>query len=304
MFEIFFFWLGILGIVHSLNTIVRFIRGYTGKKPDIKKKYNTNWVLITGASSGTGKHLALKLAKDGLNIVGTGRDTTRLNSVAQQCRSLGVQFETVIADFAKPESVNTVVKAMEDKDIGVYFLCAGYGMVDDFFNFTEKQLIDFIESMVISQTILYKYIIEKSKKRKSETLVYGIASLAAEAIFGTGQMYCTVKSYMSSMFRHLELEMRNEAPNIHFQAIHPGPFAGSMFFNKVPQFVQNFIEKTQKFLLKDEDIADMMLYTMGNGIQVDVSSASLFSLFGYWLITKVGQNLVNRFFVWAKMHMK
>lgn len=36
---------------------------------NLKKKYNAQWALVTGGSSGIGKALSLRLARDGLNLV-------------------------------------------------------------------------------------------------------------------------------------------------------------------------------------------------------------------------------------------
>jgi short-subunit dehydrogenase len=46
-------------------------------------------VLITGASSGIGKALALHYAREGSNLALIGRDTARMQSVADECRALG-----------------------------------------------------------------------------------------------------------------------------------------------------------------------------------------------------------------------
>lgn len=65
-------------------------------------------ILITGASSGIGEALALRCAAPGRTLALTGRDETRLASVAERCRTLGatvlprplqVEDRTAMADF-------------------------------------------------------------------------------------------------------------------------------------------------------------------------------------------------------------
>jgi len=36
---------------------------------NLKKKYNAEWAVVTGSSSGIGKSLAIKLAQQGVNVV-------------------------------------------------------------------------------------------------------------------------------------------------------------------------------------------------------------------------------------------
>ncbi len=55
-------------------------------------------VLITGASSGIGRALALRYAQDGARLTLLGRDAARLEAVAQACRARGAAAETFIAD--------------------------------------------------------------------------------------------------------------------------------------------------------------------------------------------------------------
>ncbi len=55
-------------------------------------------VVITGASSGIGKALALRYARDGAVLGLLGRSSTRLYEVAGQCRQLGAAVQTATLD--------------------------------------------------------------------------------------------------------------------------------------------------------------------------------------------------------------
>jgi short-subunit dehydrogenase len=54
----------------------------------------TKVVVITGASSGIGKELALRYAREHAVLGLIGRDPARLEAVAEQCRSLGADVQT------------------------------------------------------------------------------------------------------------------------------------------------------------------------------------------------------------------
>lgn len=60
-------------------------------------------ILITGASSGIGRELAILLARKGANLVLTGRDPERLSEVAS-----AVSGNAIVADLASAESIKAL----------------------------------------------------------------------------------------------------------------------------------------------------------------------------------------------------
>ncbi len=67
-------------------------------------------ILITGASSGIGRALALAYAQDGADLVLLGRDAGRLDAAASACRAAGaVNVETHVADVRDREAMARVV---------------------------------------------------------------------------------------------------------------------------------------------------------------------------------------------------
>ena len=55
-------------------------------------------ILITGASSGIGKALALEYAEKGVTLALTGRNAERLNDVADACRARGADVHQAVLD--------------------------------------------------------------------------------------------------------------------------------------------------------------------------------------------------------------
>ncbi|GAQ18765.1 short-chain dehydrogenase [Oceanobacillus picturae] len=68
-------------------------------------------VLITGSTSGMGKHMAAKFAAEGLNVVITGRDNDKLKAVKQELlEQVGGSIHAIQLDVRDPDSVKRVVE--------------------------------------------------------------------------------------------------------------------------------------------------------------------------------------------------
>ena len=72
-------------------------RGY-----DLKRRYAKagDWAIITGASDGIGKAIALELAGRGFNVVLIARTKAKLDEVASAAVAKGVQALPLIFDFS------------------------------------------------------------------------------------------------------------------------------------------------------------------------------------------------------------
>ena len=60
---------------------------------------HTRLALVTGSSRGIGKAIALDFAKNGLDILVTGRNETRLQTVKREIEDNGVKGHMVSADL-------------------------------------------------------------------------------------------------------------------------------------------------------------------------------------------------------------
>ena len=65
--------------------------------------------LVTGASRGIGRAIALELAREGCHIAVTARDGAALAEVASSARGLGVKAAAIPLDLGKQENVAALV---------------------------------------------------------------------------------------------------------------------------------------------------------------------------------------------------
>ncbi len=97
--------------------------------PNLKKKYQAEWALVTGAGSGIGKSLAFKLASQDLNVVLVSLDDDVLKQTTQELQKAypKLQFRAVGCSFAPGVDYLTIVQnATKDIQIPIIFNNAGY----------------------------------------------------------------------------------------------------------------------------------------------------------------------------------
>ncbi len=76
---------------------------------------NPKSILITGGSSGIGEALALEYSAPGIHLALTGRDTARLDAVAEACRAKGAEVVTGSVDVRDAAAMRQWIEAEDDK---------------------------------------------------------------------------------------------------------------------------------------------------------------------------------------------
>ncbi len=87
--------------------------------------------LVTGASRGIGRAIALKLAACGARVVGVARTLEALEATREAVVAAGGEFEGFAADVSRAEDVKRVVEAVEEKHQKIQILVNNAGITKD-----------------------------------------------------------------------------------------------------------------------------------------------------------------------------
>ena len=82
----------------------------------MKKKLQGKIALITGASGGFGKSLALSLAKEGCDLILLyKRNIGQMRILEKKLKSLEIKFDIIKADVSKMSQITKIIKFIKKK---------------------------------------------------------------------------------------------------------------------------------------------------------------------------------------------
>src|SRR5512140_3018568 len=93
---------------------------------DLQRRYGP-WAVVTGASEGIGRQMAVHLAREGLNVVLVARRADLLAGLAGEIGPRGVETKVITADLSLPAGVAEVVARTSSLDAGLLVAAAGFG---------------------------------------------------------------------------------------------------------------------------------------------------------------------------------
>jgi len=185
---------------------------------DLKNKV----AIVTGASQGIGKAVALVLAKYGANIVAADIKTDGITQVVEKTKLLGRRGLAVTMDVSNKEQVNTAVRKATEEfgEIDILVNCAGIiasSLVVDLKEDIWDKIMDVNAKGVflVSQAVA-KEMIKNSIKGK----IVNISSIAAKVGEAGNGPYCASKAAVSMLTQVLALELAPYGINVN--AICPG----------------------------------------------------------------------------------
>ena len=181
--------------------------------------------LITGASSGIGRDIAINLSKMGYDLILVARDLEKLQEVKEQLKT---NVDIVCMDISKVENCQ---KLHEDyKNIDILVNNAGFGDCGYFTKTKLEKEISMIETNIIAYHVLTKLYI-KDMKEKNSGRILNVASIAGFMPGPLMATYYATKNYVVRLSEAIREELRKEKSKVQISILCPGPVDTN--FNKV-----------------------------------------------------------------------
>jgi uncharacterized protein len=178
--------------------------------------------LITGASAGIGRHLALRFARHGYDLVLVARREAALHELAAEVAGAGRKARVIVADLGAPGGPEQLAQRLQAEQIEVDVLVnnAGMGLQGPVAELPLDRQLSMIQLNVTSLTALTRLLLPPMLARNRG----GILNVGSTAGFQPGPLmtvYYATKAYVLSFTEGLAEEVSGSALKI--TCLAPGP---------------------------------------------------------------------------------
>lgn len=207
--------------------------------------------LVTGASRGIGRAIALALAEEGADIAAAARTELQLQEVVGEVKERGRRGLAIRADMAHEEDVRAMVKSTADQFGGIDILVnnAGFGRFHPVAEFPTAEW-DAMFAVNLRGMFLATREALPHLRRRGESAVVNIASLAGKNFFASGSGYAATKWGVLAFSKCLMLEERENGVRV--IAVCPGS-VDTHFFDDLS------MSPNRDRIVKPEDVADIIV---------------------------------------------
>jgi NAD(P)-dependent dehydrogenase (short-subunit alcohol dehydrogenase family) len=200
--------------------------------------------VITGASRGLGKAMALALAEQGASIALVGRDAAALAEVSAAIHAIGGTCESYVTDVTDEASVAALEAAVIARFGKVQILVnnAGMNLRKKIHEFTLEEWMRVTNTNLTSVFLMCRAFVPHMKGQGYGRII-NMTSIMAHVSLPERTAYSSTKAALLGLTKSLAMELAPD--NITVVGISPGPFLTEMNLA-----ISNDAEKNAMFLSK------------------------------------------------------
>lgn len=218
------------------------------------------YALITGASKGIGKEIAVELAKQKYDLLLVARSEGLLRQVAIEIHEkYGVQVQYLAADLASVDVARQVFDWVEKNQFQVSVLVnnAGYGAVGNFDTYTIEQNRDMMNLNMATLTEMC-HVFLPMLKSQPKAYIMNIASSTAYQALPKMAVYAATKIFVLNFSRALKYELKDTSVSV--TCISPG--ATDTGFNDRASVPDKARKAAEKVAMTPQEVAKISVEGM------------------------------------------
>ena len=236
----------------------------------INIKHMKTYTLITGASQGFGKSLAIEYAKNETNLVLVALPNSGLNTLSEFLKTnfkIDVLFFEM--DLSSKSNCMRLYQAIKEQGISIKYLINNAGMLSKglFEDMNEAYFLAQIKVNVATPTLLTKLFIDDFKKNAPSGIL-NVSSMASFFHLPKKQVYGATKAYLLSFSKSLRKELKPY--NISVSIVCPGGMnttTGLCIQNRQLGWI------SRQSIMNPEDVARITIEKFNKGKEVIIPGA-------------------------------
>lgn len=161
--------------------------------------------LITGASRGIGRAIAVRIAAEGYSLLLHGRDEKALNETAELVKKAGGEASLVLSDISSQQGIAKVVRDVGTEPLHLLVNNAGVAYVKPM---EETSPEEWLESLSVNVTAPFMLTQRLFKIMPPGASIVNLLSVAARTGFPGWSSYCASKFALEGLMQSIREEIR------------------------------------------------------------------------------------------------
>ncbi|HRN70893.1 MAG TPA: SDR family oxidoreductase [Candidatus Woesebacteria bacterium] len=213
-------------------------------------------VVITGASDGLGKALALRLMKEQVKLALLARSEDKLKLLQEEIVSQGGQAEYVVCDITQVEQIQNAVSQVKEQfgTIDILVNNAGIWTAGTLEQHSVEKIKQLFTTNTLGTIFTTKEVLPLMKEHKSGQILNVISVAGIEEVASYGLVYVATKHALQGFTDTLKQELQGSA--IKVMGFYPGGMATNIF----QAAGISAVDSNQ--MMKVEDIAEILTFVL------------------------------------------
>lgn len=165
--------------------------------------------LITGATAGIGKAIAVKLAENKFDLILTGRRSARLDALKRVLEKKHVHVNTLCFDIRSENEVKTAIENLSDvwKNIDVLVNNAGLSVgLDPIQDGDTDDWNRMIDTNLKGLLYVTRSVVPLMRERVKGHIL-NIGSIAGKEVYSNGNVYCATKHAVDALTKAMRIDL-------------------------------------------------------------------------------------------------
>jgi short-subunit dehydrogenase len=218
------------------------------------------YALVTGASKGIGKAIAIELAKRKINVLLVARSYLELQQTAEEIsNTYHVSTDFLASDLSLANAATTVYNWTKEKQYAVSILVnnAGYGLSGPFEHYSIEEYTNMMQVNMLTTVQLCRIFLPELKQQP-QSYILNIASSAAYQAVPLLSLYAASKAFVLNFSRGIAYELKDSRVSV--TCVCPGPTDTG--FNQRAQVGKKALNAAKKLNAQPQSVAATAINAM------------------------------------------